>query len=106
MVCSLFSAASNATVCHHPLQSIIDTSLSTCDGVQCSCPQQPFECPEDSILVETRVSACCVTYSCRCPIGSCPHLMECADGVTPVPAERGVARPGRCCPQYDYTSER
>ena len=82
------------------------TSLSAvfvlCSTVTCDCPPQPFPCPRDSILVERRLSSCCVQYECVCPHAACPVLAECDSGVQPVPMQRGHGYPGYCCPQYQF----
>ena len=73
-----------------------------CSTVTCDCPPQPFPCPRDSILVERRLSSCCVQYECVCPHAACPVLAECDSGVQPVPMQRGHGYPGYCCPQYQF----
>lgn len=78
------------------------TVITACGSVTCDCPEQQIFCPPDSVLVESRISDCCVQYECRCPNISCPLLMERGTGVQPVPVFRGNKFPGRCCPLYDY----
>ena len=80
--------------------------LVTCGGVTCDCPEPPFACPEDSILVEVRTSPCCVRYDCVCPQASCPVLMECGVAVQPVPSKRGHGYPGYCCPDYNFDGKK
>ena len=54
------------------------------------------------MLVERRISSCCVQYECVCPLAACPVLAECDSGVQPVPMQRGHGYPGFCCPQYQF----
>ena len=75
-----------------------------CNGV-CDCPKDAFECPQDSIYIEYRTSPCCVTYSCTCPNISCPLLMNCGNGVQPIPTFRGGSYTGRCCPDYSFQGQ-
>ena len=79
---------------------MIDPTL--CDGMVCNCPNQPYDCPDDSVFIETRVGLCCVEYSCQCPDISCPLLMESVKEVMPHPYYRGGDYPGRCCPEYTF----
>ncbi len=76
-----------------------------CVTTSCDCPPSQFECPEDSILIRTRVDGCCVSYECVCPNISCPYLMEGGTGLQPMPQYRGNRFPGRCCPSYNYLGE-
>ncbi len=76
-----------------------------CAATTCDCPPGQFECPEDSIIIETRVDGCCLSYECVCPNISCPYLLEGGTGLQPVPQYRGNRFPGRCCPAYDYLGE-
>ena len=78
------------------------TDTTDCGSVSCDCPSLPYACPEDSVLVEVRQSDCCVTLECTCPNITCPHLMECGQGVQPIPTYRGNSFPGRCCPNYNF----
>ena len=82
-----------------------DALVLACSTVECECPNQPYPCPEDSVLVQDRVNDCCVTYRCVCPNISCPLFMECGQGVQPVPKYRGNQFPDRCCPEYEYIGE-
>lgn len=94
--------AANSSACNSPVDGIINSDPTFCDGAICPCNLPPYECPEDSILVEIRDNPCCVSYECVCPSISCPLLMECGRGVQPVPNYRGNRFPGRCCPEYNY----
>ena len=94
--------ADSSEICHRPeLPSLV----SFCSGVVCDCPAPPYQCPPDSIIVSTRLSPCCVSYECVCPEISCPLLMECGQGVQPLPNYRGNRFPGRCCPDYSFEGE-
>ncbi len=93
-----------STVCNK-LVALSATVVLECNGVQCDCPPQPYNCPTDAILVENRIDNCCVTYECVCPSISCPLLMESGQGVQPVPNYRGNQFPGRCCPDYSFEGE-
>ena len=97
-ILTLLFTAANPVVCHKP----VIPGLSLCNSVSCDCPTQHYDCPVDSIFTETRVSDCCVTYSCVCPNISCPVLMSCGHGVQPLPEYRGGLYPGRCCPDYQF----
>ena len=90
--------AENPNVCRKP---VID-GLSICNTVSCDCPTQHYNCPEDSVFIETRVGDCCVTYTCQCPDITCPILMECNKEVQAIPQYRGGGYPGRCCPEYNF----
>ena len=83
-----------------PTIGLVDCSSATCD-----CPTPPYPCPPDSIIVSTRLDPCCVSYECVCPSISCPLLMECGQGVQPIPNYRGNGFPGRCCPDYGFEGE-
>ena len=89
----------DASACDSPN---VGVPLEFCNDRTCPCELPPYPCPEDSILVENRVDACCVNYECVCPNTSCPFFMECGQGVQPVPNYRGNGFPGRCCPEYNY----
>lgn len=91
-------SASDENVCHKPLAGLFNPSI--CDGVVCDCPSQPYECPDDSVFIETRIDNCCVKYACTCPDISCPLLMDASKEVMPQPEYRGGRYPGRCCPLY------
>ena len=73
-----------------------------CDLLTCDCPFSQYDCPEDSIIIETRIDGCCLRFDCVCPSISCPFLMEGGLGVQPVARYRGNQFPGRCCPSDDY----
>ena len=100
---SLSCAADSNTICFNqfpPTIGLVDCSDATCD-----CPTPPYQCPPDSIIVSTRTDPCCVSYECVCPNISCPLLMECGQGVQPIPDYRGNGFPGRCCPDYSFEGE-
>ena len=87
---------------HSPTPFIPSAVVVPCSTMSCNCPAQPFPCPRDSVLVERRISSCCVQYECVCPHAACPVLAECDSGVQPVPMQRGHGYPGFCCPQYRF----
>ena len=91
-------AANFSNICSRPQPNVI----VDCSNTLCDCPTPPYQCPPDSIIVETRTNFCCVSYECVCPNISCPLLMECGQGVQPIPDYRGNGFPGRCCPDYSF----
>ena len=93
-------AADSSDICFN--QSPATIPFMDCSDTVCDCPTPPYQCPPDSIIVSTRISACCVLYECVCPNISCPLLMECGQGVQPIPDYRGNGFPGRCCPDYNF----
>lgn len=107
LILLLFFPDEVATVCKQLIPNSPNPAavIIACNEVQCDCPVQPYNCPEDAILVENRVDDCCVTYECTCPNISCPLLMESGLGVQPVPNYRGNKFPGRCCPDYSFEGE-
>ena len=97
----LFFAADSSEICARQQENVI----IDCSSAQCDCPTPPYQCPPDSIIISTRVDFCCVSYECVCPNISCPLLMECGQGVQPIPDYRGNGFPGRCCPDYSFEGD-
>ena len=100
---SLSCIADSNTICFNQFPPTI--GLVDCSDAICDCPTPPYQCPPDSIIVSTRTDPCCVSYECVCPNISCPLLMECGQGVQPIPDYRGNGFPGRCCPDYSFEGE-
>ena len=95
--------ASDENICLQPLIDLIEINPTACDNVACDCPSPAYECPDDSIFIETRNDECCVTYTCQCPDISCPLLMDSSKKVMPQPDHRGGKYSGRCCPSYTFS---
>ena len=98
---SHFMLGANNDMCFNRISNS-DEHFEECRTVLCDCPELPFNCPDDSIIVEVRHSNCCVSYECVCPNISCPLFMECDKGVQPIPDNRGNNFPGSCCPGYEF----